>query len=300
MIVLLLLGLGMILGSFVNALVWRLHAQDEIRDKLAALASRKASRKTKNKSQAAALRTELETLSVSKGRSMCSLCGHPLAPKDLVPFFSWVWLRGRCRYCRQPIADPPIIELIVPALFVVSYLAWPEPLSGYGLLAFGLWLVFLTGFTALSLYDIRWYLLPDRIVWPLVALAVVQVLVHATLFGGGWPVVVDAAWGVAIASGVFLVLFLIAERLGREWIGFGDVKLGLVLGSLAGGPMPAILVLYLASLFGIVASLPGLLRRRMNRTSLIPFGPFLMAACIVVVLYGRVFTDWLNTFLVAP
>lgn len=300
MIVLLLIGFGMILGSFVNAMVWRLHAQDEVRDKLAELANAGKALSKARKVKAAKLNTELETLSISKGRSMCSQCSHPLAPKDLVPFFSWAWLRGKCRYCRQPIADPPLVELILPVLFVLSYVAWPESLSGYGLFAFGLWLAFLTGFVALSLYDIRWYLLPDRIVWPLVALAVVQVTVHATLFDGGWPVVMTAVWGIALASGVFLALYLIAERLGREWIGFGDVKLGLILGLLVGGPLPAILLLYLASLLGLLLSVPGLIRRRMTRTSLIPFGPFLMVACVVVVLFGSVFTKWLDALLLMP
>lgn len=313
MILVLLIGLGLILGSFVNALVWRLHAQDEIREKLEALeagkseglaASPRSIKSTKSQKdtngQIKRLTAELEALSIARGRSMCSLCGHRLTAKDLIPFFSWLWLRGKCRYCRKPIADPPVIELVVPGLFVVSYLAWPMALQDYGLAAFILWLVFIVGFVALSLYDIRWFLLPDRIVWPLVGLAVLQVVVQATLFDGGWQVIVTALWGVVLASGVFLVLFLIAERLGKEWIGFGDVKLGLVLGLLVGGPLPAILVLYLASLLGLLASLPGIIRHRMTRTSLIPFGPFLMAACILVVLFGGAMTDWLDMWLIMP
>lgn len=303
MIIVLLAAFGLMFGSFVNALVWRFHRQDEsrwgleeLRDKLAVAKTRQRPALAKQVREAEA---ELLSLSMSKGRSMCSECRHPLAPGDLVPLFSWLWLRGRCRYCRQPIKDPPLVEAVLPLLFVVSYLAWPMSLDawGYGWLAFALWLAFLTGFMALALYDLRWFLLPDRIVWPLVVLAVVQVGVHALFFDGGVAALTTAAWGVAIASGVFLGLFVIAERLKREWIGFGDVKLGIVLGLLVGGPLPAILLLYIASFLGLLASLPMLVRHRLKRSSLIPFGPFLMAACVIVVLSGPALTEWVEKLL---
>ena len=301
-----LLAFGLMFGSFVNALVWRLHSQDEAQWKLEELRERLAKAKAKSKerkqlqSEVAALEAELPTLSMSKGRSMCSKCRHPLAPADLVPLFSWIWLRGRCRYCRKPIQDPPVIEAALPLLFVVSYLVWPLSLEGwgYGWFAFGMWLVFLTGFLALALYDLRWFLLPDRIVWPLAVLALLQVAVHVAFFDGGLSTLVDAVWGVAIASGVFLGLFVLAERLKREWIGFGDVKLGIVLGLLVGGPLPAILLLYIASFLGLLFSVPKLVRRRLKRDSLIPFGPFLLAACVIVVLAGPRLTGWVDRLLV--
>lgn len=292
MIVLLLVVFGLILGSFVNALVWRLHGQDELKAKLAEAKAGKASKKRDKEVQE--LRSELRDLSMSKGRSMCSNCRHPLAPQDLVPFFSWLWLKGKCRYCRQPIQDPPLVELVLPALFVLSYFFWPLALAGYGLFSFVLWLVFLVGFMALALYDIRWFLLPDKIVWPLAGLAVVQVLAHAIVADDKAMVITEALWGVAIGSGVFYVLYVIAEYLKREWIGFGDVKLGIVLGLLVGGPLGAIFLLYIASLLGLLVSLPFMLSRRLPRGSLIPYGPFLLLACIVVVLAGPVLTGWFN------
>ncbi len=294
---------GLILGSFVNALVWRLHAQEELRDKII-VAEDTVGKLKGGRSKVSRLRSELKALSMTKGRSMCSGCRHPLAPVDLVPLFSWIWLVGKCRYCHRPIEDPPLVELVLPVLFVLSYVFWPLTLSlqapGYGLFAFVLWLVFLVGFMALALYDIRWFLLPDKIVWPLVGLALVQVVVHATVFDGGWPVIMQALWGVAIASGVFWVLFQIAERLKREWIGFGDVKLGIVLGLLVGGPLEAILLLYIASLLGLAVSLPLMLKSRLKRTSLIPYGPFLLAACVIVTLAGPVLTGWLDKLFLMP
>src|SRR4029079_16791155 len=98
MILFLLVVFGLVFGSFINALVWRLHAgRDWVKE-----------------------------------RSECTHCHHPLAPKDLVPVISWLWLRGRCRYCHKPIDDSPLVELAVPFLFVLSYCFWPMPLAGVG------------------------------------------------------------------------------------------------------------------------------------------------------------------------
>src|SRR4051812_9838145 len=102
----LMLGvLGLILGSFTNALVWRLHEQQKETKK----------QKAKNKKE----------LSILHGRSMCTHCHHKLAWQDLVPLFSWLWLRGRCRYCHQKIDDNPLVEALLGLVFIISYIYWP-------------------------------------------------------------------------------------------------------------------------------------------------------------------------------
>ena len=82
MIYLVLIVVGLSLGSFINALIWRLHKQAEYVD----------AKKHPSK-------VEQDKLSITKGRSMCLHCSHELAPQDLVPVVSWLMLRGRCRYC---------------------------------------------------------------------------------------------------------------------------------------------------------------------------------------------------------
>jgi prepilin signal peptidase PulO-like enzyme (type II secretory pathway) len=117
LIIVALIGFGLIFGSFVNALVWRMHAQDELKEQLEKLRAKKKTKdfeKTITESE-----THLRELSMSKGRSMCSKCHHPLAPNDLVPLLSWLWLRGKCRYCRKPIEDTPLLEAGLPVAFVV-------------------------------------------------------------------------------------------------------------------------------------------------------------------------------------
>ncbi len=295
MIVLILVALvvfGLIFGSFANALVWRLHAQEELQEELEELRAKKATRQ--HNDQLKALEAKLWALSMSKGRSMCSKCRHPLAPSDLVPLFSWLWLRGKCRYCAKPIEDTPLLEAGLPVAFVLSYIFWPMAMTGYGLMSFLFWLIFLVAFAALTVYDIRWYLLPDRVVWPLVALAGVQVLVHAAVYDGGLATLVSAAWGVATASGIFYALYKLSDG---NWIGGGDVKLGIVLGLLVGGPLQGLLLIFIASLLGTMASIPMLLDRKLKRTSIIPFGPFLMLAAWILVLFGDQLSVWLDAYL---
>src|SRR6266542_3435082 len=219
MIVVLLIVGGLVFGSFVNALVWRLHSK---RDWV-------------------------------KERSECPHCHHQLAAKDLVPVLSWLSLNGKCRYCSKPIPDSPLVELVLPLLFVLSYYVWPQPLTGVGLFVFVLWLIFLVGFVALAVYDLKWFLLPDVIVFPLMALAAIQVLGVWVIFGGSWRDVVSSILGALAISGLFFALFEISKG---KWIGFGDVKLGVVLGLLAGGPVQAFVLLFVASLLGVLFSLP--------------------------------------------
>lgn len=254
-IALLLVVLGLLLGSFVNALVWRLH----------------------------------EKKNWISDRSECPHCHHKLGVLDLVPVFSWLFLKGKCRYCRKPIPDSPLVELAVPALFTASYVFWPEPLEGAGLYAFVFWLVFVVGLVALAVYDLKWMLLPDVIVFPLIGLAALQVLGRFILFDGSWQELMGSLTGAAVISGIFYGIFALSKG---TWIGFGDVKLAIVLGLLAGGVVPALLVLFVASVIGSLLALPLVLTGRASRKSHLPFGPMLIAGVVVVVLFGQAIIDW--------
>jgi prepilin signal peptidase PulO-like enzyme (type II secretory pathway) len=285
MIIVILAVLGLCLGSFVNALVYRLHEQEK-------LASKKPTAK---------LTKQQEALSIATGRSMCPHCKHELAAKDLVPAVSWLLLKGKCRYCGKPIPDTPIPELVTPALFILSYSVWPFSLhhvAGQGIDAgiayFALWCAFIVGFVALAIYDLKWFTLPNRIVFPLIGLATFQDLLGATVYHGGLHTIFSAFWGIVIASGIFYVLFQVSDG---KWIGGGDVKLGLVLGLLVGGPGKALLLIFTASLLGTVMAVPFLVTGRMKRTSKLPFGPFLLAATIIVVLWGASIIAWYTRML---
>lgn len=255
MIVALLALLGLLLGSFVNALVWRLH----------------------------------EGMDWVKGRSECPHCHHKLASKDLVPVLSWLSLGGRCRYCHKPIPDSPLVELALPVLFLISYTAWPLPLQGLGLYEFIFWLIFLVAFLALAVYDLRWYLLPDVIVFPIIGLAAIQVLGSWIWFDHSWQAIVGPLLGAALLSGIFALLHFISKG---KWIGFGDVKLAIALGLLAGSMAHALLLLFIACIIGSIIAVPLIVMGKAGRKSHLPFGPLLLAGMVVVQLWGTAIVTW--------
>ncbi len=262
--------LGLCLGSFVNALVWRLHQQ--------ALPASKRIKKVSS-----------EELSIAKGRSVCTHCGHTLRAQDLIPVLSWLSLHGKCRYCKGSISwQYPAVELTTAALFIFSYVAWPEELKGLEMASFGLWLVCLTGLMALLVYDLRWMLLPNRIIFPLYAVAAAFVLVNVGIEQSAQPLL-GALGGVVVGGGIFYLLFQVSQG---SWIGGGDVKLGFLIGAFLLSPLEAAVMLFIASLLGTLLTVPLLASKKLNRKSRIPFGPFLIVGGIITMLYGVDLLDW--------
>jgi prepilin signal peptidase PulO-like enzyme (type II secretory pathway) len=267
MITFILAILGLALGSFINALVWRLHKQE-------------TTKKNKDKNK----------YSIKNGRSMCTRCGHKLAVKDLVPLISWLELRGKCRYCGQPISRQyPLVEAATAGLFVFSYVFWPEQLDNFQqVLGFSIWLALLAGLIALVVYDVRWMLLPNKIVFPLMYLAGLGAALEA-VFDASLAPVLSAVLGAAVGGGLFYLLFQLSRG---KWIGGGDVKLGLLLGIILGSGSLAFLMIFLASLLGTLVSAPLLLSGRVKRTTRLPFGPFLIVSAAVAKLFGHDILNW--------
>jgi prepilin signal peptidase PulO-like enzyme (type II secretory pathway) len=267
-----LLILGLCLGSFVNALVWRLREQEQLLV-------------TKPKG----IGKQLRKLSITRGRSMCTHCGHALAPKDLVPVLSWLYLRGKCRYCHKPIVDTPLAELLLPLLFILSYSAWPFVPNGWDEVAiavFVVWLLILTCFLALAIYDARWQLLPNKLVVPLTIMGAAMVALLA-YDAADWYVLRDAVAAAVGYFGVFYVLYSVSKE---QWIGGGDVKIAISLGLIAGSPLAATLALFIASCTGTIFALPMIIRRQ--KKAMIPFGPFLIAGTIAVFLWENEIMTW--------
>ena len=289
MIMVYLLITGICFGSFINALVWRIHEQQST-----VYTSSIKKHKSTSSLKFSASSVKSKEMSIVSGRSMCPHCRHQLSAVDLIPILSWLQLRGKCRYCHATYEDTPVTEIVTPLLFVVSYIYWPLAWNYSSALLFVLWLIFVVSFVALVIYDIRWLLLPNRIVAPLFFLSLVHVFMMATIYHGGVSAILGAVYGLLIGGGIFFVLFHVP---GKELIGGGDVKLGAVLGLLVGGPWPALLLLFTASCLGSLFSLPLLITGKANRGTKIPFGPFLIAATIIVYLFGSSIIAWYKKLL---
>ncbi|MDZ7744364.1 MAG: prepilin peptidase [Candidatus Saccharibacteria bacterium] len=279
MIYVILFIYGLALGSFVNALVFRIHQS---------IKHAKTRKSKKIKSKNSLWQGDYGLF----GRSMCPHCKHALNPKDLIPLVSWLTLKGRCRYCHKSINwQYPAVELTTGLLFVMSYLAWPYGFELAGWVLFVSWLVLLTGLVALTVYDIKWMLLPNKLVYPLGIFWVVVSIVWV-LFQGNLSDIFSLVLATIVGGGFFWILFQVSD--GR-WIGGGDVKLGFLLGLLAGSALKAAGVIFLSSIIGTITVLPFLLTKRLQVANKIPFGPFLIIAGIIMFLWGDLLVQWYST-----
>lgn len=242
--------LGLCFGSFVNALVWRLKKKRDF----------------------------------VKERSECTYCHHILEWYDLIPVLSWLSLGGKCRYCRKKIDDSPLTELGVAAVFAMSYIWWPLTFSTAGWVLFVLWLIAVVLLAALFLYDLKWQLLPNVLTFPLIGVGVLWAVVYYSFYYGGTPleIATDVAFGLASVAGLYGLLYAASKG---AWVGFGDVKLGIFMGLVLGWQR-GLLAVILANAIACMCIIPGMLSGKINRKTRIPFGPFLILATILSLLFG--------------
>ncbi len=269
--------LGLAFGSFVNAWVWRTR---QVLDD--AGEPKKLNKKEKAE------------YSILKGRSMCPNCRQSLKALDLIPLFSWLFLAGKCRYCKKPISvQYPIVEFATAVLFVVSYVLLPTS-TNWEWVGLFTWLIGLIGLIALAVYDAKWMILPNMILRPIYGL-VGAGLVIQFIMGRPLTQIFSILGAIAVCSGLFLVLFLISK--GR-WIGYGDVMLGLLTGALIGSTMSAIFSIFTASVLGMLWSIPLLMVKKVPKNTKIPFGPFLIAGAILAVFFGTDILNWYKELLI--
>ena len=245
--------IGLVIGSFINAVVWRIH----------------------------------EKRTIGNDRSICPNCHHVLAPIDLIPVLSWIFLKARCRYCHKPISwQYPLVELLTAILFGYSYFVF-QPTGYLSLIQFVIWLYVLGSLIVLAVYDLRWMILPNIVIFPAVGVTFVGLLInfgvshntHALLF----PILAALCVG-----GVFAAFALVANG---KLMGFGDVKLVILMGLYLGFQKLG-LALFVGFDSAAIVGLALLATRLRKRTDHIPFGPFLAAGTIVAALFGTQLINW--------
>lgn len=226
------------------------------------------------------------------GRSACEQCKHVLQPLDLIPIISWLALRGRCRYCRKKVGiSYPLTELFTASVFALSYVYAPYDLDSPSTMGmFVTWLFAVILMTALLVYDLRWKLLPTKVIQPLIVLGALHVGLQYALYDGSLlRYVASVIASVAVGAGMFALLWAVSN--GR-WIGDGDIRFGVVIGLFLADPLLSWLSIFIASVLGLVFAL-SLLKNAKKKSKLqIPFGPFLISGLIITYLFGRLLVDW--------
>lgn len=282
LIIVALVLVGACLGSFAGATVWRLRARQLKADKEQ---KEPYDRKEYNRLKKVLGKTVLTD------RSRCLECGYELKWYDLIPIASWLALRGRCRSCKHRIGwFEPAMEAGMVAFFVLSYLLWPGGVeSGLEIAHFVLWLVAGVVMAILFAYDLKWFLLPDKLNIALAIVGVGIVAVSAAETQEIGSTLLTAAGAVGVLAGLYALLF--AASKGR-WVGFGDVKLGVGLGLILVDWQLALIALFLANLIGCLIVIPLLAAKKLKRTSKVPFGPLLISGAVLAWFFGWTLLEW--------
>jgi leader peptidase (prepilin peptidase) / N-methyltransferase len=207
--------------------------------------------------------------------SHCLHCKHALSPLDNIPLLSFLFLRGRCRYCKTAISwQYPLIEFISAIACIV--IAWKFGF-GWPMLA---GLMFTWILIAASGIDMRTQLLPDQLTLPLLWLGLIVAL--PTLFVTPFDAILGAAIGWL---SLWLVFWAFKLTTGKEGMGYGDFKLLGALGAWM-GPTALLPIILMSSLIGAIVGGIALTAKGRDRSTPIPFGPFIAAAGWVWFVFG--------------
>jgi prepilin signal peptidase PulO-like enzyme (type II secretory pathway) len=249
--------IGLVFGSFINCLIWRVH--------------------------------ENETM---LNRSYCPKCRHQIAWYDNLPVLSFLFLGGKCRHCGQAISwQYPLVELMTAILFLLSYNIQYSISNTQSIInnqysindlvwLFRNWFVICV-MVIIFIYDLRWYLILDRVSLPAV---LIVVLLNFYL---GFDLMNMAISGI-IGGSFFLFQFVISRG---KWIGGGDIRLGLLMGVILGWPK-ILLAIMLAYLIGSVVGITLLVAKKKQWGSELPLGVFLTPATLITMFWGEKIINW--------
>lgn len=243
---------GLFIGSFLNVCIWRLPQEEQ----------------------------------VVLGRSRCPACGQMIAWYDNVPLISFVRLGGRCRQCRAPISwRYPVVEALTGVGLAAVVLRWgltPVALVYASLVA---------SLIVIAFIDAKEQIIPDEVTIPGILIGLVSSLVWPVLQGATsrGPGLLQSVLGAVVGAGAIYGMGLLGRLLfKKEAMGLGDVKLMGMLGALLGW-QKVLLVFFLAPFFG---SLVGVPLRLLRKQELLPYGPFLSVAAILVLWWGDAALVW--------
>lgn len=232
-----------------------------------------------------------------KGRSICTSCKHELNWKDLFPLFSWLFLRGKCRYCKAPISKRyPIVEALNGTMYVLVYLflCGGNAIEGLFTLRFLGYAIVMSALIVVSWVDFEHQIIPDSM-WIAIFVGGLVNLGDAVVtgdFNKYW--LIEKLVGLIIVSGLF---FLIALVTGGRAMGGGDIKLMAACGFVLGWEA-VVISLFMGAVFGVLFSIIRKIVKKGEMKGVIPFGPFLSMGVAVSAFVGEwIFNTYLNLFI---
>ncbi|MFO1390184.1 MAG: A24 family peptidase [Cellvibrio sp.] len=264
--------LGLLVGSFLNVVIYRLPKMME-REWRAQCVEFLGADKIKDDSLT---KPSAEKFNLVTPNSTCPSCGHKIKPWENIPVISYVFLRGKCSACKTSISlRYPIIEAITGILSAIAIYTFGPNTTGLAGLLFTWCLI------ALTMIDFDTQLLPDSITLPLLWLGLI-----ANYFGL-FTSLDSALWG-AIGGylSLFSVYWLFKLLTGKEGMGFGDFKLLGALGAWLGWQM-LLQIIMLSAFAGAIIGISMIVIRGRDRNIPIPFGPYLAIAGWIALMWGH-------------
>ena len=259
---------GLMVGSFLNAVIYRLEKGE----------------------------------SALRGRSYCPQCRHQLSWQDLIPLVSFVLLGGKCRYCGKPISwQYPLVETATAALFLLIFLtardlAQPDKFQVSSIEILNilyLWTI-ASLLIVLFVYDLKHYILPDKILLPAIFVSGIWYFVSGIFFQSYARYEILNTIYAALGAALFFFVIFVFSRGGA--MGFGDVKLAFFMGLFLG--WPNILVAMFAAFFvGAFVGIALIALKKKGMKSEVPFGPFLIAGTFAALFWGKPIVDFYLRFL---
>ncbi len=270
--------LGLIIGSFLNVIIYRLPImmQQEARLQCAELLNVPVSQSS-------------QSFNLIQPRSHCPHCGHQVTMLENIPLVSFIWQRGQCTACHQAISwRYPFIELLSASLAII--LAWQFGFTWQLLGALTLTWILL----ALSMIDFDHQLLPDSLTLPGLWLGLGVNLFN--LYTNIETSVIGAIAGYLFLWSIYWIFKLLT---GKEGMGYGDFKLLALLGAWLGWqPLPSIILI--SSFLGALVGISLIIIRQHDKNVPIPFGPYLAFAGWIYLLWGEKLTQTYFTWFTYP
>ena len=261
---------GLVVGSFLNCVIYRLALPN----------------------------FSLKNLGGLKNRSYCPHCKKTLSWQDLIPVLSFLILRGRCRHCRQKISwQYPLVEIATGLLFLLIFNFQFSIFNEFSIFNFLKLIYYWTiacFLIVVFVYDLKHYIIPDQIVYPAILVSDIWYFISGIFDIYTKYEILNTIYSAFGAALFFLLIVLISRG---KWMGVGDIKLAFFMGLILG--FPNILVAIFSAFFiGAIIGIGLMTAGRKTMKSEIPFGPFLVTGTMSAIFFGESLTDWyLNLFL---
>jgi len=236
---------GLIFGSFLNVIIYRLKTRQNI----------------------------------VFGGSFCPECKAGLKWYDLIPLLNFLFLKGKCRYCHKKISwQYPIVEILSGLLWVFIWKL------GFGTWDFIYYIFIFSSFLVIAVYDFKWKIIPDKIVYPAIAVALVYNI---------FPPDKGGLWGVLLTAAIaFLFFYLFFYFTKSKAMGLGDAKLAILIGLFL-GPVAALTAFILTFVIGAVSGIILIVFGKKTLKSQIALGPFMAVGATIAFFFSNLINNFL-------